>query len=190
MRERRGFLRSEWVSPDFRRFRLNAGHLFGTIASAIFPALGCQGEWQRFPMASVAKWSKAPVCGTGDHGFESRRSPQPPVPFAPVAQWIEHWASDPGVAGSSPARRATRFPFQPAPDADSADSVLFPGCIYIRGSVPFGCCLGLGISFSRKRYSELGEPGNLAAGPPSLHAGVGGPGLRVEGAGRSGRPAG
>ena len=27
-------------------------------------------------MASVAKWSKAPVCGTGDHGFESRRSPQ------------------------------------------------------------------------------------------------------------------
>ena len=25
--------------------------------------------------ASVAKWSKAPVCGTGDHGFESRRSP-------------------------------------------------------------------------------------------------------------------
>ncbi len=26
-------------------------------------------------MASVAKWSKAPVCGTGDHGFESRRSP-------------------------------------------------------------------------------------------------------------------
>ena len=27
---------------------------------------------------------------------------------APVAQWTEHWASDPGVAGSSPARRATR----------------------------------------------------------------------------------
>ena len=56
-------------------------------------------------MASVAKWSKAPVCGTGDHGFESRRSPQT-VPKAPVAQWIEHWASDPGVAGSTPARRA------------------------------------------------------------------------------------
>ena len=29
---------------------------------------------------------------------------------APVAQWIEHWASDPGVAGSSPARRATSSP--------------------------------------------------------------------------------
>ena len=27
-------------------------------------------------MASVAKRPKAPVCGTGDHGFESRRSPQ------------------------------------------------------------------------------------------------------------------
>ena len=26
--------------------------------------------------ASIAKWSKAPVCGTGDHGFESRCSPQ------------------------------------------------------------------------------------------------------------------
>ncbi len=58
--------------------------------------------------ASVAKRSKAPVCGTGDHGFESRRSPQSVVPrlHAPVAQWIEHWASDPGVAGSTPARRA------------------------------------------------------------------------------------
>ena len=60
-------------------------------------------------MASVAKWSKAPVCGTGDHGFESRRSPQYVVfPFAaPVAQRIEHWASDPGVAGSNPVGRAT-----------------------------------------------------------------------------------
>ena len=27
-------------------------------------------------VASVAKRSKAPVCGTGDHGFESHRSPQ------------------------------------------------------------------------------------------------------------------
>ncbi len=68
-------------------------------------------------VASVAKRPKAPVCGTGDHGFESRRSPQALFfrgfsPFAPVAQWIEHWASDPGVAGSSPARRAIeRFPF-------------------------------------------------------------------------------
>ena len=26
--------------------------------------------------------------------------------YAPVAQWIEHWASDPGVAGSTPAGRA------------------------------------------------------------------------------------
>ena len=26
---------------------------------------------------------------------------------APVAQWIEYWASNPGVAGSSPAGRAT-----------------------------------------------------------------------------------
>ncbi len=30
----------------------------------------------RFSVASIAKWSKAPVCGTGDHGFESRCSPQ------------------------------------------------------------------------------------------------------------------
>ena len=30
------------------------------------------------------------------------------TPFdAPVAQWIEYWASNPGVAGSSPAGRAT-----------------------------------------------------------------------------------
>ena len=62
-------------------------------------------------VASIAKWSKAPVCGTGDHGFESRCSPQPKrfilQEIAPVAQWTEHWASDPGVAGSSPARRAT-----------------------------------------------------------------------------------
>ena len=63
--------------------------------------------------ASVAKRSKAPVCGTGDHGFESRRSPQNTgrrhsvkLHAAPVAQWIEHWASDPGVAGSTPAGRA------------------------------------------------------------------------------------
>ena len=27
-------------------------------------------------MASVAKWSKAPGCGSGDRGFESHRSPQ------------------------------------------------------------------------------------------------------------------
>ena len=33
-----------------------------------------------------------------------------PPGFAPVAQWREHWASDPGVAGSTPARRATPFP--------------------------------------------------------------------------------
>ena len=26
--------------------------------------------------------------------------------LAPVAQWIEHWASDPGAVGSTPARRA------------------------------------------------------------------------------------
>ena len=60
-------------------------------------------------MASVAKWSKAPVCGTGDHGFESRRSPQYAGYFpiaAPVAQRIERWASDPEVAGSNPAGRA------------------------------------------------------------------------------------
>ena len=62
-------------------------------------------------MASVAKWSKAPVCGTGDRGFESHRSPQfnrlyTPLD-APVAQRIEYWASNPGVAGSNPARRAT-----------------------------------------------------------------------------------
>ncbi len=59
-------------------------------------------------MASVAKWSKAPVCGTGDHGFESRCSPhlQTPLQLAPVAQRIEYWASDPGVVGSNPARRA------------------------------------------------------------------------------------
>ena len=58
-------------------------------------------------MASVAKRSKAPVCGTGDHGFESRRSPQflPYHPNAPVAQRIEYWASNPGVVGSNPARR-------------------------------------------------------------------------------------
>ena len=28
---------------------------------------------------------------------------------APVAQWIEHLASDQGVAGSSPARRARKY---------------------------------------------------------------------------------
>ena len=26
---------------------------------------------------------------------------------APVAQWIEHWSSEPGVVGSNPPRRAT-----------------------------------------------------------------------------------
>ena len=31
----------------------------------------------------------------------------PKVKYAPVAQRIEHWASDPGVAGSSPAGRAS-----------------------------------------------------------------------------------
>ncbi len=77
----------------------------------------CEGPVNRrlSGMASVAKRPKAPVCGTGDHGFESRRSPQLTNTqdlrhlYAPVAQWIEHWASDPGVAGSSPARRATTF---------------------------------------------------------------------------------
>ena len=38
------------------------------------PVQGCATGIGPF-MASVAKWSKAPVCGTGDHGFESRRSP-------------------------------------------------------------------------------------------------------------------
>ena len=40
-----------------------------------WPVQGCAAGIGPF-MASVAKWSKAPVCGTGDHGFESRRSPQ------------------------------------------------------------------------------------------------------------------
>ena len=26
--------------------------------------------------------------------------------YAPVAQWIEHWSSEPGVGGSNPSRRA------------------------------------------------------------------------------------
>ena len=46
------------------------------------------------PVASVAKWSKAPGCGSGDRGFESHRSPQLASAkkrvCAPVAQWIEH----------------------------------------------------------------------------------------------------
>ncbi len=29
---------------------------------------------------------------------------------APVAQWIEHWSSEPGVAGSNPAGRAISLP--------------------------------------------------------------------------------
>ena len=77
--------------------------------SMVFDSIDVRGERSRVV--------KAPVCGTGDHGFEPRRSPQErpltdhgakflSLP-APVAQWIEHWASDPGVAGSSPAGRAT-----------------------------------------------------------------------------------
>ena len=69
----------------------------------------CKGiQPELISVASIAKWSKAPVCGTGDHGFESRCSPQTrrPKHNAPVAQRIEYWASDPGVVGSNPARRA------------------------------------------------------------------------------------
>ena len=71
--------------------------------------------WTHVPTsaASVAKWPKAPVCGTGDHGFEPRRSPQPVSLDAPVAQWIERWASDPEAAGSTPARRATHSTWFP-----------------------------------------------------------------------------
>ena len=48
--------------------------LFVTITEQSSLA-GMAGE---ISVASVAKGSKAPVCGTGDHGFESHRSPQVP----------------------------------------------------------------------------------------------------------------
>ena len=54
-------------------------------------------------VVSVAKLVKALGCGPGDRGFESHRSPHT-LYYAPVAQWIEHLASDQGVGGSNPLR--------------------------------------------------------------------------------------
>ena len=59
-------------SPDLvaRRYcanRHSCANLYSRIRRAV-DGMPCA--------ASIAKWSKAPVCGTGDHGFESRCSPQ------------------------------------------------------------------------------------------------------------------
>ena len=86
--------------------------LFATVIAWVKPSERCGRKVNNSTVASVAKRPKAPVCGTGDHGFESRRSPQqqfyPINPFvAPVAQRIEYWASNPGVVSSSLARRTT-----------------------------------------------------------------------------------
>ncbi len=68
-------------------------------------------------MVPLAQPVRALVCGTRGHGFEPRKAPHLPHPrplsrprekgvFARVAQWIEHWSSEPGAAGSNPASRA------------------------------------------------------------------------------------
>ena len=79
-------------------------------------------------VASVAEWSRRlsvaqEITGSNPVARPKQRPGAFRVPVsrspAPVAQWIEHWASDPGVAGSSPAGRAIslscphvlRFPF-------------------------------------------------------------------------------
>lgn len=46
---------------------------------------------------------RAPDCGSGRRGFKSRRSPFIVVKLHPWLNWIEHWTSNPKVAGSNPA---------------------------------------------------------------------------------------
>ena len=67
-------------------------------------------------VASVAEWSRRlsvaqEITGSNPVARPKNGSEQSGPRLlhlpAPVAQWIEHWASDPGVAGSSPAGRAT-----------------------------------------------------------------------------------
>ncbi len=73
-------------------------------------------------MASVAEWTRRLSVAQETTGSNPVARPNPvqgvtlalivnPVckNNAPVAQWTEHWASDPGVAGSSPAGRTIRF---------------------------------------------------------------------------------
>ena len=137
---------------------------------------------------------KAPVCGTGDHGFEPRRSPQPfrfiPLTTSACSSMDRALGFGPRGCGfeSCQARHLSSLPNRPRTPI-SAGCALLPGCIYIRGSVLFGCCAGLKQFLFRKSLSESGREGNLAIGPPRFDAGTRGPGLRTEGTGWSGRPA-
>ncbi len=56
-------------------------------------------------MVGVAQLVRALDCGSRGWGFKSPRSPH--FFLAPVAQWTERRTSDPLVAGSNPAGRAS-----------------------------------------------------------------------------------
>src|SRR4029078_13726113 len=65
-------------------------------------------------MVTVAQSVRAPVCGTGGCGFNSRQSPSSALGVGQgtrtrsVAQLVEHWSPKPAVGGSSPSRPACR----------------------------------------------------------------------------------
>ena len=131
----------------------------------------CKGiQPELISVASIAKWSKAPVCGTGDHGFESRCSPhlQTPLQLAPVAQRTEYWASDPGVVGSNPAGR-TKSRHEKGPSHEGwglcfsmhwFDFIENFGSVHRMGFILAGVCLppaNQHSCFRKLRYPALGS---------------------------------